>query len=55
MERYEKIVDYYKWCCKCEYFKTDENKNPCNECLTYPTNLESTKPIKFKSKEGKSK
>lgn len=51
MDHEEKIVDYYTWCQKCKHQNLDETKEPCNECLSYPTNLNSTKPIKFTSKE----
>jgi hypothetical protein len=51
-DREHKIVDYHTWCQKCKHQKLDETKEPCNECLSYPINLNSTKPIKFTSKEG---
>lgn len=47
MELIDKEVFYYKYCTKCKHFKTPETEEPCNECLTYPSNEYSHKPIKF--------
>lgn len=43
-----KIVMYECWCPKCLYCKAPETEEPCNECLTYPINEDSTKPVNFK-------
>lgn len=42
-----KIVKYDVWCKTCKHCTDDETSEPCNECLTYPTNESSTKPIKY--------
>lgn len=45
-----KFVDFELYCKTCKYKDIcDETKGeePCNECLTSPTNLESEKPIKY--------
>lgn len=47
----QKEVDYVTWCPKCKYIDIPDTDDPCNECLTYPTNLYSHKPVKFE--EGK--
>lgn len=44
----EKIVKYEEYCSQCRYKDLGENEEPCNECLTWPVNLYSRKPIKFK-------
>lgn len=47
----QKEVNFEKYCKECKYEKTDEVKDPCNECLGVPMNLYSEKPINFKKKE----
>lgn len=42
-----KEVYFGDYCPKCKYFDLSEDKEPCNECLSEPTNLYSHKPIKF--------
>ena len=44
----EKIVDFYLYCPTCAYFGKEEHEDPCNECLTYPTNEDSQKPVNYK-------
>lgn len=53
MEIIEKIVDFGKYCPKCEYYISEDYKDPCHECLNNPTNVYSQKPINFKEKEVK--
>ena len=48
----EKEVYFNEWCQKCRHKRLDENKDPCEECLTYGVNINSHKPLKF---EGGSK
>ena len=50
----EKIVRFDKWCESCQYYKADPDKddNPCNNCLYIPVNMDSGKPIFWKSKDG---
>lgn len=47
-----KIVDFHKWCEKCEYKDLSESEDPCWDCLNEPVNEDSTKPLYFKEKEG---
>lgn len=47
----DKLVDFQKWCPSCKDFETPEIDLPCRECLEYPTNTYSTKPVKWKEKE----
>ena len=50
MSNGEKIVEYDKYCEKCEYSKLQENEEPCDSCLLEPVNAFSHKPVKFKEK-----
>lgn len=50
MENHLKLVDFTKWCPKCKYEKVDETEEPCNECLAYPANEDSTKPVNWEGK-----
>lgn len=47
----DKLVDFGNWCPKCKYFETHETELPCRDCLEFPTNAYSTKPVEFKAKE----
>lgn len=42
-----KEVFFYKYCDDCKYADCEEDKDPCNECLTSPANEDSHKPIFF--------
>ena len=46
----EHFVDFKQWCPLCRNAGTDENKEPCEECVTYPVNDDSRKPIRFEEK-----
>lgn len=50
MYEHEKFVDFHKYCELCKYEKVDESEDPCDECLTYPVNTESLKPVRFEEK-----
>lgn len=54
MEFIDKIVEYDKYCSKCKYEKLNGDGEPCNTCLTYPTNENSRKPRMFEEKDNKS-
>lgn len=46
-----KFVRYDIWCKKCVREKEDGGENViCNECLSMPVNVSSTKPIRFEPK-----
>lgn len=40
-----KFVDYELYCPKCKYWTKDEHEDPCNDCMSQPTNEYSTKPV----------
>lgn len=44
----QKIVDFNKYCNICQHKFTKDTEEPCNECLTHPTNENSYKPINYK-------
>lgn len=46
-----KEVFYSEYCSKCQFYKTDEGEDPCNDCLSYPYQWYSHKPLRFKPKE----
>lgn len=45
-----KLVDFDKYCEKCEYSDRDGTQHPCNSCLTVPARENSHKPINYKKK-----
>lgn len=52
MEDYHyKEVFFNEYCKTCKYDKCKESDEPCDECLSEPTNLYSHKPINWKEKE----
>ena len=55
METIDHFVDFEKYCKTCEYKDVNdvEGKEPCNTCLSYTTNVNSRKPVKYKEKEIK--
>ena len=42
-----KEVYFNQYCQKCTYKDVVEQDDPCNECLTYPSNENSHRPVKF--------
>lgn len=51
MDMVSKEVYFNEYCPKCEYEKSPDSEDPCNECLTYPSQPYSHKPMNFKEKE----
>lgn len=49
----KKIVDFEKYCQKCEHYSKSESEDPCWECLNNPANTWSHKPIYFEEREKK--
>lgn len=43
-------VNFKKYCKTCKYCNTNENKDPCDECLAVCFNTQSHKPINWKAK-----
>lgn len=51
MELINKEVYFDKYCGKCIHKDIPETEDPCNECLTQPSNENSHKPINFKEEK----
>lgn len=52
--RHMRIVEFDKYCQFCEHVHVLETNEPCNECLTYPVNEDTHRPINFiESEEAK--
>ena len=50
MEDNYKEVYFNIYCETCKYEYQKEDKDPCDECLTNPVNLESHRPVKWEEK-----
>lgn len=46
-----KICDFAKYCPLCQNNDLEETLDPCNDCLTHTTNIDSHKPVRFKEEE----
>lgn len=44
---YRHFVDFEKWCPSCKHADLDETKDPCNDCLAHPDNVDSRKPVRW--------
>lgn len=51
MEIVDKIVDFKKYCETCKYRELNAVCDPCDECLDNPTNMYTTRPVKYKEDE----
>ena len=51
MEIVDREVRFDIWCQTCKNQKTPEEDDPCRECLNYPANQYSEKPINWEEKE----
>jgi hypothetical protein len=50
MQTETKIVYFDKYCPVCKYQTLNKTEDPCNECLTNPSNINSHKPVNFEEK-----
>ena len=46
-----KIVEFDKWCPKCQNWEKGEDEDPCWDCLNQGWNDDSHKPIRYKERE----
>lgn len=46
----QKIVYFDKYCLTCQHFLKEEYEEPCDDCLNYPTNTDSHKPVRWKER-----
>lgn len=47
MEEVTMEVEFHEYCPICKHADVPETKDPCNECLGAPYNLNSCKPINW--------
>lgn len=47
MENNNKEVYFDKYCNTCKDKNAKETKDPCNECLDHPSNVNSHKPVNY--------
>lgn len=47
METDYKEVYFMEYCKTCKHNTTSEDDEPCAECLSYPMNVHSHKPINY--------
>ena len=47
METREHIVDFANYCLTCKNRAVNSVDEPCNDCLTNPTNTDSTRPVNW--------
>ena len=43
-------VDFVKYCETCKHADLSSYKDPCHECLAYPCNESSCKPVMWEEK-----
>ena len=43
-------VYFCQYCKTCKHNELEENKDPCDECLSEPINLYTHKPVKWEAK-----
>lgn len=46
-----KEVCFNEYCKTCKYEAKSDHEGPCNECLDYPANENSHKPVGWKEKK----
>mgnify|MGYP003533536797 CR=1 FL=1 len=47
MDEQMKEVYFDEYCRSCEHFSVKEYEDPCDECLSNPSNVYSHKPVKY--------
>ena len=50
MQTETKFVNFKEYCPNCKNWDSSIEKDPCNECLTNPTNINSHTPVNFEEK-----
>lgn len=51
MEYLYKEVYFDKYCKTCKYEDVDDVKDPCDDCLGEPANVQSHKPVYYEERE----
>jgi hypothetical protein len=52
MDDRDKIVDFGKYCKECKHWELPESEEPCESCLTEPTNVNTHRSIMFERKDN---
>lgn len=52
MKNHKEVI-FNAWCRICKHYNKKENEEPCEECLSEPTNLHSEKPVKYERSHTK--
>ena len=52
MEIIDREVRFDIWCSSCKHEKDSECEDPCYECLNYPVNTQSEKPVNWEDKDS---
>lgn len=47
----DKEVYFGNYCATCQFKTVDDGDDPCNECLSNPSNEDSHKPTSYKEKK----
>lgn len=55
MEIVDKEVYFDHYCPLCKHEDLPETEDPCDDCLNYPSNVYSHKPIYFEPKDKEKK
>lgn len=55
MELIDKEVYFDFYCPRCVHADNDEATDPCDECLEYPSNAHSHKPVYYQPARGHEK
>ena len=50
MDDQYKEVYFGQYCKTCKHIELEENKEPCDECLSEPINLYTHRPVKWEAK-----
>lgn len=51
MEIREHIVDFNTYCQNCKFKDKKDHEDPCDTCLSMPTNTNSRKPYYFEQRK----
>lgn len=50
MELIDKEVYFGEYCKTCKHEKKPEDEEPCHDCLNYPSNTYSHRPVNWEEK-----
>lgn len=51
MDEQLKEVYFWEYCPTCKYKKKSGTEEPCNDCLSNPSNVHSHKPVDWEGKK----